>query len=409
MTRTLLVVAVLVAGAAISIQADHSGRIYGRITTVDGDVFKGFIRWDKNEGNWVDVLDATKELPKRHYKKSHRKYRDKETTIKIFGLEIGKESSRGFWSSAQSGIRFGHIKSLEATGDDEAILTLKSGQEIEFTGGGTDIGTGIREIVIEDEHEGEIEFVWDDLEAVEFMQSPKNAESNFSDRLYGTLTTRRGDEFTGFICWDVDELFTSDILDGEEGSRKRKIKFGKIMSIERYSSSGATVTLPNGEEMLLRGTNDVNDNNSGIVVCDPNLGQVTVQWDDFDRLDFTAAPAQIRYDQFDGGRRLSGTVYTDDGESYSGTIRWDDDEEHTWEILDGEHRDIEFDIEFGLINSIEKRSYRSSVVTLWDGRTFRLGGSNDVDEDNKGVFVMLPDGEEVEIEWDDFDRVEFNK
>ncbi len=412
MLKIVLTLTAFVAALVVTVEADDSGRIYGEITTAEGDTFEGFIRWDKNEGSWVDILDATKELPKRStYKEARRKYRDRKATIEIFGITIGKSGFRGsgWWSSAQLGIRFGHIMALEVVDDDAVLLTLKSGQEIELSGGSTDIGSGIREIIIEDEHEGEIELVWDDLETIEFMAAPSGLESNFGERLYGTLTTRRGDEYTGFVCWDVDELFPTDILDGDEKHRSRKIKFGKIASIERYSSSGAKVTLTNGNQMVLRGTNDVDDDNRGIVISDPGFGQVTVKWDEFDRLDFTKAPHQVRYQEFDGGRRLTGTVYTEDGDSYTGTIRWDDDEEYTWEILNGDYRDVEFDIELGLIKSIEKRSRSSSIVTVRDDRSFRLRGSNDVDEDNKGIFVTLPDGDEVEIEWEDFDRLEFSR
>ncbi len=412
MLKIVLTLTAFVAALVVTIEADDSGRIYGEITTDEGDTFEGFIRWDKNEGNWVDILDASKERPKRGTdKESRRKYRDRKATIEIFGITIGKSrsSSSGWWSTAQSGIRFGHIRTLDVVDDDAVLLTLKSSQEVELSGGSTDIGSGIREIIIEDEHEGEIELVWDDLEAIEFMQAPSGAESNFGERLYGTLTTRRGNEYTGFVCWDVDELFPTDILDGDEKHRSRKIKFGKIASIERYSSSGAKVTLTNGNQMVLRGTNDVDDDNRGIIISDPGFGQVTVKWDEFDRLDFKKAPHQVRYKEFDGGRRLTGTVYTEDGDSYTGTIRWDDDEEYTWEILNGDYRDVEFDIEFGLIKSIEKRSSRSSIVTVRDDRSFRLSGSNDVDEDNKGIFVILSDGDEVEIEWEDFDRVDFSK
>ena len=70
---------------------------------------------------------------------------------------------------------------------------------------------------------------------------------------------------------------------------------------------------------------------------------------------------------------------------------------------------MEFDIEFGLIKSIEKRSSRSSLVTVLDGRTFRLRGSNDVDDDNKGIFVTLKDGSVEEILWEEFASVEFVK
>jgi hypothetical protein len=251
--------------------------------------------------------------------------------------------------------------------------------------------------------------VWDDIDRVDFMQGDPSMVSNQGDRLYGTLTTRRGDTYTGFVCWDIDELFTRDILDGELKGRKRKIKFGKIKSIERYSSKGATVTLNNGDELLLRGTNDVDGSNSGIIISDLGFGQVIVMWDEFDRLDFHNEAAPLSYSDFDGGRKLRGTVYTEDGDSYTGAIRWDDDEEYTWEILDGEYRDIQFDIEFGLIKKIAKKSYRSAIITVWDGRSFRLRGSNDVDEDNKGIFITTSDDDEIEIDWEEFDRVEFDR
>ena len=39
-----------------TVMAENEGRIYGKITTTDGDVYEGLIRWDKNEGNWVKNL-----------------------------------------------------------------------------------------------------------------------------------------------------------------------------------------------------------------------------------------------------------------------------------------------------------------------------------------------------------------
>jgi len=165
----VLSLTVLIVSLALTAGADDSGRIYGKITTVEGDVFKGLIRWDKNEGSWIDVLDGSKDLPKKNLRKARQsarhKYRDRETTIKIFGIPLGKVSSSGLsWSStAQSGVRFGHIKTLEAIADDCALLTLKSGEEIELSELGNDIGSNVREIIIEDEREGEIELVWDDI------------------------------------------------------------------------------------------------------------------------------------------------------------------------------------------------------------------------------------------------------
>jgi hypothetical protein len=411
--RLLLIVTALVL-TAVAVQADNSGRIYGKISTVDGDTFEGLIRWDKNEGSWVDILDGTRDRDDRDRKSrsrsSGRKYRDRRSSIKIFGVRINNDSDNDFFytSSAESGIRFGHLKSLEAIDDDRVLLTLKSGEEVEFSSGSTDFGSGIREIIVEDTREGEIEFDWDDIELIEFSESRYDKASVFGERLYGTLTTRRGEEFTGFVCWDLDELFEEDVLDGDDRRRSRKVELGKIATISRYSSSGAELMLKNGTEMVLRGSNDVNEENRGICIGDPAFGQVKVEWEEFEKLEFKTAPRAVTYSEFKGGRKIKGTVYAEDGEEYVGEICWDDDEEFTWEMLNGDYRDTEFDIEFGFIKQIEKNSRRTCDVTILDGRVFRLGGSNDVDDDNKGIIITQADGKDIYVDWEDFSRVVFD-
>ena len=389
--------------------ADNSGRIYGKITTVDGDVFEGLIRWDKNEGSWVDFLNGNKDLPRRS-RSERRRDEDRRKRITIFGITVGYSDSYAYRASAaQSGIRFGHLSRLEATGDESVLLTLKSGKEVELENGSTDIGASIREIIIEDRDEGEIEFEWDDIESIDFLQGPADLVSIYGERLYGKVQTRRGDEFTGWICWDVDELFTEDVIDGEDARRNRKIKFGAIQAIERRNSRSALVHLKKGDTVTLSGTNDVDDSNRGIVITNVDIGEIIVGWDDFDRLDLEKAPAEARYDRFDGGRNLEGTVTTSDGKDYTGRIRWDDDEEYTWEFIDGEDRDVDYNIELANIAEMRNRGSRSAEIVLRNGRVIRLRGSNDVDEDNKGIFVQQPGGEEVEIAWDEFEKVVFRK
>jgi len=381
--------------------ADSSGRIYGKLTTTDGDVYEGLIRWDKNEASWTDILNGSKELHRSH--SSNRRHE----RIRVFGITIGERWDSEGDDNVQSGLCFGHIKKIEPLRSDAVRLTLKSGEKVRLEGGSTDIGDEIRGIVIEDSKEGEIEFDWDEVESVELSQGPAGLTSEFGERLYGTMTTRRGDEYTGWVSWDADEIFTGDVLDGEYKDHTRKIAFDKIKSIERYSSDGAKLTLANGDEIVLRETNDVDDSNRGIAVYDPAIGQVTADWDEFEKLEFKTPPAAIAYDRFDGGRRLEGTVFTDDGEKHTGSIRWDDDEEFTWEILDGEDRDVAFDVEFGSIKEIKPVGLHAATVTLWDGRSFKLRGTNDVDNDNNGILVTTGDGKKIEIEWDDVDRVEF--
>jgi len=228
----------------------------------------------------VDVLDGTRDRDERHRDQSstsgRHRYSSRRSSFKLFGVDIYKNPNSYTFisgSAAQSGIRFGHLRSLEVLDDDRAMLTLKDGSEIEFSNGSTDIGTSVREIIVEDLKEGEVEFSWEDIESIEFSETDFSKPSAFGERLYGTLTTRRGEEFSGFVCWDVDELFDNDVLDGEDQRRTRKIPFANVTSISRYSSSGAELILKSGDTIVLRGTNDVDESNRGIVISDPPWGR----------------------------------------------------------------------------------------------------------------------------------------
>ncbi len=396
--------------------AQERGRLYGTITTVDGERFTGLIRWDKNEAHWFDILNGDKKVPARYvrrWRKAEKRHADRNDpfVIRLFGFTLFDNHRRttSWDGTAQSGIRFGYIEEMQITGRNRVQLRLKSGQDIELENGSTDIGTDIREILIEDKDRGLVELDWNDLDNIRFSPAPTGFGSQSGDRLFGTLSTRRGEEFTGFVCWDMDEIFSEDMLDGKDGRKKLKIPFGEIRRIERYSASASRVLLKNGEELILRGSNDVDDDNRGILILDPFFGQVRFEWDDFQRLEFSRPETIPTYDDFKAPKKLRGTVTTEDGDSFTGTIHWDSDEEFTWEFLDGSHRDHAFDIEFSAIRSIEKISFRRALVTLWDGRHFELEDSNDVDEGNKGIYITHENGDEVVVYWDDFDRVQFRR
>ena len=404
----LAIIATAVAAQPAVAQGNDPGRLYGRVLTMDGEELTGFIRWDSNEGHWTDHIDATKRLPRRFRREAERLSEGRyarERSIRILGVRFSRDIGARWTSSASSVIRFGHIRRLEVLDDDHALLVLKSGEEQELQGS-TDLGRNLT-IVVQQPNGAEAEIEWDDLDVVEFLPAPASTESPFGERLYGTLTARGGDEFEGWITWDRDEVFAVDELNGRDGRRRRDVSFGDIASIERGGSSRAYVTLKDGQELEMSGTNDVNSGNRGIFISDRGLGRVEVKWNQFREVRFHEPPNDLSYDVFDGGRRLQGTVYTEDGDGYSGDIRWDNDEEWTWEALDGESRDAEFDVEFGLIRSIAYVSRSSVRVTLLDGREFVMRGSNDVNDQNKGIFIKQADGETVLVDWEEFDRVEF--
>jgi hypothetical protein len=127
---------------------------------------------------------------------------------------------------------------------------------------------------------------------------------------------------------------------------------------------------------------------------------VKVGWDDFADVTFTEAPSDADRVLFDGGGSIAGTVVTESGESLTGTVRWDNDEASTWEMLNGESRGVDFEIEFAQIARIEK-SGRGALVTLRDGRSFELTGSNDVNDENRGIVVDTGNGVR-KVPWEDF-------
>lgn len=404
--RVFLALAMLCLFLAPGLHAE-AGFLFGTIVLDDGEELTGRIRWDKNEGSWDDILDADKVRTDRHHRSRRRSKK-----ISIFGIEVYSEG--GFsGSTSSSGLRFGYIEKIVPQSRSRATIHLKGGEKVKFKGG-ADLSSSIREILIDDVEEGVLEIDWKDIDEVRFssMTSDYQPSREFAGhRLYGVLLTDSGIEFEGFIMWDKDEIWSTDILDGDQRSRSRKIPFRRIAKITKLSSRACEVTLTNGKEMKLSGSNDVDDDNRGIVVIVPDWGQVIVDWDEFESVTFKPAPEKyVRvYDDFDAPWRLYGTVYNNYGDEYTGEITWDDDEKYSWEILDGNYRDMEFEIEFAYIQSIKRRSSRSCEVTLYSGDKFRLRDSNDVDDGNRGIYVLTEDGEEFSVDWDEFEKVEFKR
>jgi hypothetical protein len=392
---SVLVAAVLSAPAAAP-GAEAGGAIHGTVTTIGGEAFTGPIRWDKNENFWDDVLNARKvrdiEAP------AHRR------TVNFFGLRVSRPGGPRRVHS-ELAVPFGHIRAIEPLHRDRIELAFKGGKVLEVRDS-ADLGRDMRGIVVEDSVHGSIEVEWVDVARIEFRAGDQ--ASRDAERLYGTVTTR-GARFTGFIVWDRDESLTGDILDGDGDGRGYKIPFHRIQAIRKRNRRSSEVVLTGGRSVILSGSNDVDDDNRGILITIPGVGSVDVDWNEFREAAFFEAPESLPYDAFDGGAPLAGTVLTTDGREFEGEIVWDNDEEYTWEPLDGEAVGVSFAILFENIASIRRYSKRSADVELISGEVYRLEDSNDVNDENKGIVVRLSDGERVTLGWDDFESVSFSR
>jgi hypothetical protein len=385
---------------------DTQGFIYGRVVTESGTEYQGFLRWGTQEAFWDDLFHSTKvDLPYIDYlddDEYDRVNRRNRRRISIFGLDINIEGD--FSSSRQFTSRFGDMERIEPLGSGEAIVYMKNGSDYDVSGGANDVTNRIHVI---DASLGEIDIRWDRIELIEFFEAPRDVQPP-AWRLYGTVQTYEQD-YVGFIQWDKEECLSTDVLDGDTDDGDVSIQMGSIASIERRSSRRSLVTLRDGREFRLHGSNDVNDENRGIMIEDERFGRVTIDWDSFDRITFSEPGGSGRgYNTFAPLGQLSGTVFDEDGEQHVGQIVFDLDEAEGWEMLNGHINGIEFDIPFNMVLSVEPMRGGRARVELVSGEVLTLEDTADVGDENAGILV-LHDRNSTYIDWDDVERIEFGR
>lgn len=386
--------------------SDNDIFIYGTIHMEDGETYTGQIRWGKEEAFWFDHFNSSKptnENLKYLSRKEERALNGHSEGVVIKGLFGWNNHNSNTHSFA---CQFGNIKSIEMGRRDEIELELKNGIVLELEGGSNDINTDIQ---ITDEEIGHIKLDWDRIEKVEFSPAPSSFESHYGAPLYGTVITESGESFEGYVQWDHDERLAFDLLNGENRDGDIDLEFGKISKIER-SFRGSVVTLHSGRTLNLRGTNDVNNGNRGIIVNMLSIGRVDIPWDEFVEVTFSEPKSgTVHYNSFDGDQEITGSVTTSEGEIFSGTIIYDLDEEYQLEILNGDKNDIEYFIPFQLVKSIQPRRSSRANVELKSGTTIRLEDSVDVSEDHDGVLIFENDDDNpVYIPWYDIENIQLN-
>lgn len=263
------------------------------------------------------------------------------------------------------------------------------------------------------------------------------ASPSDSDRLYGKITLTDGEVLEGFIRWGGTESAWVDLFNGnkriseehmrqvkelmpakeeekpvyflgfrlddgdEEANRRQSaVRFGQLRSIQVLNSSDALLTLRSGRQLTYHaGSNDIGRALAKSVIEDTRQGEVRIRWNRVERVDFQAPPQGARSKL---GSRIHGVLTTERGETFTGYITWDRDEALSNEELDGEQDREDYALPFSEIASIERDGFRSSKVKLKDGRELVLSGTNDVNSDNRGIIVSVPQWGEVIVPWRQF-------
>lgn len=399
---------------ATQVQAQQKNMfIYGTLTTITGEDYTGAIRWGTDEVYWVDLFNAAKtsnDFRKFLSRKEIETLSQNTEGKSWLGIDLNVLSiwdDKGSKSSHRFDTQFGDIKVIEPTGKTSARLTLKNGAMLEVGGANySDIGTTIR---VYDFELGELKFPWSRIKQVEFKAAGNTPSHNFGTPIYARVDAGRKGVFQGVVQWDADERFQEEILSGKDRSGDRDIPFSSIAKITK-NRNGSDVTLKSGREFYLTGTNDVNSENRGIIVNDPNIGQITIPWRDFVEMEMIEQVVNgLSFDDFPVSQGLSATVITIDGEKFNGLMAYDLDEAWEFEMLDGKDDNVTYKIPMRNINNIIPKNSNYSTIILRNGTELLLGDERDVSDNNSGVLIFTTRDKDPEyIRWSRIDEIIFD-
>jgi hypothetical protein len=385
------------------------GVLYGRITTIDGVIYEGWMRWGgTEEALWGNYFNGYKdENPWIAYLPSD--LLKERRPIKIFGVQIAQREREVDFGRPFM-VRFGDIDRIEGRGVTVRVI-LKSGTAFDLDRlNAGDFDDGLR---VWDAQRGVVDLDSLQIRTVQFLPV---AESTVAPSpLFGTVHTSAGD-FTGFVQWNRRKCLGSDTLDGRTTDGEVSLRFGTLRSIQRPSRDRSLVTSLDGREVVLSGTPEVGEGNRGLYVDDPRYGRVLVSWDVFQRLDFgSVGGGAPTYGDFPPGGPLTGRVTNRAGDQWEGRLVYDLDESETAETLDAPSQGVDYTIPFGWIASIvlpsrDTEGDHRAMVSLQNGEELRLDAAGDLGPGNAGLLIFVDDRRQPEyVPWPDVARIDFDR
>lgn len=385
--------------------------IYGSVMSSSGETVTGTIRWDDEESFLSDIFNGQKIAAAGI---EHLNTDEKDQLLdhqpgpqaRIGGFQITFKSL--FDKEIESpyfNVFFGSIKKIDVAGD-VVVATLHDGTKIISTEGSNDLDA---EVFVKTA-EGDVKsFDLQDLKSVNFSQAPTNAKP-FAEGIYGTITSSMG-TFQGRVMWDKDERNTEMKLDGNDEKREYSIKFSEIVSIEKAEAGGASkVVLLDGQTLLLKGTNDVNNSNRGIWLDHPDLGRVEIAWSQFEKL--VIEDIDVKWHDFSDyqnmSRKLSGTVVLKDGTAVQAdALSYDMNQQSSAELLEAEIAGSTRLVLLAKYKSLTHIDDNSVELESHDSQKTMAFNERSVSRDNNGIVITHGDQHKW-YPWSEIQSVTFN-
>ncbi len=410
MNMKKLITTAFIAAACSTQAANPEPVIYGTLVKANGQEVTGTIRWGDQETflsdifngkktatvGWDILTDDQQDEVESLQPGPKANIGDLQITFKSF---FGKEVEPPFYN-----VPFGAIQRIDVDNkNDTFTATLHDGTQIIITESTNDLTDEINVLTPEGQTS---EYDLDDLTAVVFSKAPERY-STFGEGIYGVVTSDLG-TFSGRIMWDKDERLTSEELDGSENGEDYEIKFTDIRSIEKQGNA-SKVVLRDNKELLLTGTNDVNNGNRGIWIDHPDLGRIEVHWSQFKKL--VIQEVDVNWMDFDDykntTRPLSAQVTLEDGQSWlSKPLIFDLNQQSSAEMLYVEVDKANRQIPLHTIKSMQRLNDHSVELTFKDGSKKIAYGNRSVSFESNGL-ITNEDGKQQWTRWLDVKSLSF--
>lgn len=265
--------------------------------------------------------------------------------------------------------------------------------------------------------------------------------------IYATVAWPDGEEKTGFLRWEDEEAAWDDLfhsgrrdlpwlefadLDQLRAERRNRyyrnnglfdrimfalnddrkdpvtwriflVRMGDIHSIEIHKGKDDFVITADGSRHQVGGY--ANDAGSDLLLYTGDGEPEKIEWNDLSSITFEQAPPGLApY----AGRLFGDLEWT--GGLFTGFIQWDKTECLTIDTLDGEDPDgRDHDVPLGDVAVIARVDGSSCRVDLRNGESLVLGGTNDVNRENRGIVVEVPGTGRVTVPWSRFVRLTFRE
>lgn len=345
-------------------------RIFGEISTVENQTYRGFITWGEMKNYWVDFFEASK--TKNDY--SHYFKPGDGVIFYQDGRIFAKPPIHLFVC------RFGNLRTIRLTGENEIELELKNGEKLPLTKGNlSDINTPVQITTTQDT----LTLKWERISEIRFMSADNNLPAPEINQIAGIVKSSQG-LYKGLITWNCNKKRNAEknILINTFLNRMDKVVRDK----------GIFKVLP--KENLFRGAVDIKTDIlypvENIMVNMPSVGSVIIPPALFQELEIIPVKDLhlLSYDDFKAPQKIQGEVCTRSDEKVYGYLAYDLDESLNIEVLDGKNDNISYRIPFQYIRTIEPKNYKYSYITLQNGSSLSLGDAPDVNRENSGIIIF---------------------